>query len=256
MALLLLSFLAGILTVLSPCVFTLIPVILGGTLQTGNKKRHLTIIGSFITSIFLFTLILKASTSLINIPLDFWSVLSGLILVFIGIITIFPEIWAKISSKFSFSNKSEKFLQSSVEQSRNNNQSIINQNSGSKLLPDILTGIALGPVFSSCSPTYAIIFANILPVSFLEGTIYLIAYSLGLGIILLIISIFGRKAIDKLKWATKSDSKFKKFLGVIFIIIGILIIFKIDKQIQTASLTNEGFLNITRFEINLLDRTQ
>ena len=251
MGLLFLSFFAGILTVLSPCVFTLIPVILGGTIQTGNRKRHLVIIGSFILSLFIFTLILKVSTSLINIPLWFWSFVSGVILIFLGIINIFPQVWAKISGNLSLSNRSNKFLQRSVEKSQE--ESAI-EDSKRGFLQDVLTGISLGPVFSSCSPTYGLIIATVLPASFLTGIIYLLAYLLALGIVMFLISIFGRRIIEKLKWATNSQSKFKKILGIIFIIIGLLIIFGIDKQIQALSLQQEGFLNITRFEIGLLGK--
>ncbi|USN58208.1 MAG: hypothetical protein H6767_08005 [Candidatus Peribacteria bacterium] len=44
------------------------------------------------------------------------------------------------------------------------------------MLGSILVGISLGPVFSSCSPTYAIILAVILPTSFLFGLVNLFAY--------------------------------------------------------------------------------
>lgn len=242
MELLIISFFAGILTVLSPCVFTLLPVILGGTIQTNNMRRHFVIIISLMVSIFIFTFLLKASTNLISVPQTFWNVISGMILIFLGFITIFPNLWATISYKLKLSSSSEKLLQESLEKSENSKS----------LLPDILTGAALGPVFSSCSPTFAIIIATVLPASLIDGVINLIAYVVGLGFILLLISIFGRRIIEKLKWATNPNSKFKKILGIIFIIIGVLIIFGIDKQIQALSLENEGFLNITRFEIDLL----
>lgn len=68
---LLVSFIAGILTVMAPCVFTLLPVILGGSLTGTSWKKPATIIASLSISIFVFTLILKASTALIDIHPDF-----------------------------------------------------------------------------------------------------------------------------------------------------------------------------------------
>ena len=61
----------------------------------------------------------------------------------------------------------------------------------------VFMGFALGPVFSSCSPTYALILAIILPAGFVFGTIALISYILGLAFILLLIAAFGQKLIKK-----------------------------------------------------------
>ncbi|OYX37482.1 hypothetical protein B7Z00_03350 [Candidatus Saccharibacteria bacterium 32-50-10] len=75
---------------------------------------------------------------------------------------------------------------------------------------DIVLGAALGPVFNSCSPTYALIVAVILPVSFASGAGYLVAYSLGLGLVLFLVSIFGRLLVNKMKWMSNPHGIFKK----------------------------------------------
>ena len=63
----------------------------------------------------------------------------------------------------------------------------------------ILMGAALGPVFSSCSPTYALILAIVLPAGFLFGFLALVSYTLGLAAILFAIAIFEQKLVKKLK---------------------------------------------------------
>lgn len=60
---------------------------------------------------------------------------------------------------------------------------------------DILTGAALGPVFSSCSPTYALIVAAVVPVSFFEGFLSIVAYAGGLAGMLLLIALLGSKRV-------------------------------------------------------------
>ncbi|MBP7062265.1 hypothetical protein KBA84_05715 [Patescibacteria group bacterium] len=62
MGLYLAAFLAGILTILAPCVLPVLPIILGGGLVEGKIKRILIICLSFIVSIVAFTLLLKVST--------------------------------------------------------------------------------------------------------------------------------------------------------------------------------------------------
>jgi cytochrome c biogenesis protein CcdA len=97
---------------------------------------------------------------------------------------------------------------------------------------DILLGLSLGPVFSSCSPTYALIVATVLPVSFAEGFTYLAAYAIGLSAMLLLVTLLGRKLIDKLGWTLNPHGWFYKIVGAIFLIVGIGLIFGWDKAAQ------------------------
>lgn len=73
----LISFFSGILTVLAPCVLPLLPVILGGSLAGQSKKRPYVIIASLILSLLLFTLLLKASTVLIDVDPIVWDYVAG-----------------------------------------------------------------------------------------------------------------------------------------------------------------------------------
>lgn len=75
------SFLAGVLTVLAPCVLPLLPVILGGGLAGTSRKRPYIIIASLIVSLMFFTILLKASTLLITVEPKVWDYISGGLLV-------------------------------------------------------------------------------------------------------------------------------------------------------------------------------
>lgn len=87
------SFFSGILTVLAPCVLPLLPVILGGSLAGQSNKRPYIIIASLIVSLLLFTLLLKASTVLIQIDPDVWEYVAGGLLVLFSMTLIFPSAW-------------------------------------------------------------------------------------------------------------------------------------------------------------------
>ena len=93
MALLVISFLGGVLTVLAPCILPLLPVVVGGA-AVGEKRRTapFVIIGSLAVSIILFTYLLKASTAFISIPPEVWTTLSGGILFFFGLTLLFPML--------------------------------------------------------------------------------------------------------------------------------------------------------------------
>ena len=63
----LLSLIAGALTVLAPCVLPFLPVIVGGSLGHGSRRRPYLIAGALVVSLLVFTLLLKASTAFLNI---------------------------------------------------------------------------------------------------------------------------------------------------------------------------------------------
>ena len=79
------SFIAGLLTILAPCVLPLLPVIIGGAAATRNKWYPFVLVVSLCLSVILFTLILKASTYLIEIPQVVWTTISGGIVFLFGI---------------------------------------------------------------------------------------------------------------------------------------------------------------------------
>ena len=238
MELLIISFFAGILTVASPCVFTLLPIIVGGS--AGEKKwtRVAIITLSLAVSVIAFTMILKYSTSLIGIDPIIWKIISGGIVLFLGLTMLFSVYWDKISTRFKLNTNSQVFL---------NYSSQIEGKPG-----NILTGLALGPVFSSCSPTYSLILATVLPVNLTQGLVYVIVYSLGLAFIMFSIGIFGQTLIKRLKWAVDPHGPFRIILGLIFIIVGIFIITGLDKKIETYLTESGSFDFALNFEQELL----
>jgi len=111
MLLFLIAFIAGVLTVLAPCVLPLLPVIVGGSVSGGvNKARAYTVAFSLGVSVILFTLLLKASTAFIGIPQYAWMWFSGGVLVVFGIITLIPQIWDKIGLVNTLSRESNKAM--------------------------------------------------------------------------------------------------------------------------------------------------
>lgn len=239
MALLLLSLFGGALTILSPCVLPLLPIIIGGSLvkKDHDRLRPFIITASLALSIVVFTLALKWSTAFIAVPPRTWSIISGSLVVGLGIITLFPLLWERFALKLKLSERSNQVL---VKSSQKKNR-----------LGSVLVGLSLGPVFSSCSPTYALILATVLPQSFFVGTLNLLAYALGLSFVLLLIAVFGQRIVQKLKWAANPEGWFKKALGVLFIIVGVSILIGVDKKIETA-LVERGF-GITDLEMRLVE---
>lgn len=235
---LLLSFFAGILTVAAPCILPLLPIIIGGSITSTGKKewwRPVIITGSLAISVILFTLLLKATTSLLGVPQAVWNIISGAIVLVFGISFVAPKAWEWISLKTGLYTGSNKLMQKSDQSHKGVGR-------------DILLGAALGPIFSSCSPTYLLIVAVILPASFLEGFGYLLAYALGLATILLLIALAGSALVKKLGWLSNPSGVFRKVIGILFILVGIAVMTGFDKTVQTYILDQGWYDPIMRIE--------
>ena len=235
------SFIAGVLTVLAPCILPLLPVIVGRSItdSTLSKRRLFTVIISLGLSIILFTLLLKVSTLFIDIPEDFWKYFSGSIIFFFGLVTIFPSLWDRIPLINTINRKSNEALAKGYK--KNN------------IWGDAIVGASLGPIFSACSPTYFVILATVLPASFSLGMLYLFVFTMGLCGALLVLSILGQKIVARLGVATDSTSVFKKIIGFLFILVAVMILTGYDKKFQ-VSLLESGFLDVTKIEQNFLDK--
>lgn len=215
---LLLSLLGGVLTVLAPCVLPLLPVIIGGSLTDKNPWRPVVITTSLALSVVIFSLALKVSTALISMPPSFWKWLSGGIVLFFGLTLLFPQAWEVVSVRLRLGRSSQGALQKS------------SQRKG--WLGMILMGMALGPVFASCSPAYFLILGTVLQESWFWGIINLMVYAFGLSFVMLLIALTGQKFMGSLKKAADPKSVFKKILGVLFIVIGVGIILGYDKKVE------------------------
>ncbi len=234
-----LSLIAGFLSVLAPCVLPLLPIIIGGSFTGAeNKKRPYIIIASLVFSLILFTILLKISTSLIGIDPRVWEYISGGIVVALGLTLLFPKLWDEIIGRLGLQAKSQQLLGSAGRQKNGT-------------ISAVFTGLALGPVFSSCSPMYAWVIATVLPESTSRGLVYLGMYSIGLAAALLGISVLGRRMIDKIKWLSDPHGAFQKTIAVLFIAVGLAVATGFYKDVQTY-LVDKDFLNIKSLEEKLI----
>lgn len=215
MILLLTSFIAGALTVLAPCIVAFLPVVL--TRSVGSERQPWRVIASLAASIFIFSILLKSTTLLIDVPTQFWNIVSGGIVFIFGVVTLWPKFWERLSLRFGFLLKAQ--------------QSLIKNSEKQGIWGDVIYGASLGPIFSACSPTYALIVASILPARPLEGLLYLLAYLLGLIFMLGLIVHFGRRIVSRLRWGINPESQFHKALGIMLIIIGLGILTGFDKVV-------------------------
>lgn len=227
MTLLFISLLAGILSVLAPCIIAIIPLLIGYSAEKKNIARAVRVVVGLSASIFIFSILLKSSTLLISISADTWQMISGIIIIMFGVSGLFPNQWERLSGKLRLQQLSAKGQGKALKQ-------------GGKA-GDFLLGASLGPIFSACSPTYALIVASILPVSPFRGLLYLLVFILGLAVTILVIAIAGQKAVAKLGWSINPRGWFKRILAIVFIIIGIFIFTGTDKTLLSSAVERGWF---------------
>lgn len=219
---------SGALTTLAPCVLPLLPVIVGGAAaptapdvagrSRSGANRALVITASLAVSITVFTLALKATTALLAIPAQAWAWLSGGLLVALGLVGAFPGLWDRISITLGLQGRADARLRAARSRGGRTGE--------------VLTGAALGPVFSSCSPLYGYVVVTVLPASLGYGMVLLAAYVVGLCATLLAIALAGRRLIGRLGWAADSHGRFRRVVGAVFILVGVAVVFGWDRLAQ------------------------
>lgn len=226
------SFLAGLATVLSPCVLPVLPAILSGGVNKG-KYRPLGIVLGLISSFVFFTLTLTYLVHLLGISANILRYFAIGIISLFGLIMIFPSL----SDKFSR-------LTSSVGDTGANLQSKAAQEKG--FISGFILGMALGLVWTPCAgPILAAITTLVATQSITSEVILLtLAYSLGAAIPLFLIAYGGNLAIRSLPFLKKHTEGIRKIFGFLMIAAAIGLLFNFEVYFQKLAIEYFPTLNI------------
>ena len=167
-------------------------------------------------------LLLKASTAL-GIPDEVWQWVSGLLLIGLGLVALFPNCGTHRGCHRA-AGRDGRGLQPARRRDG--------------VAGQVLTGAALGPVFTSCSPLYGYVIVTVLPAEPAYGLILLVAYVFGLCATLLAIAVLGQRAVAGARWAADPHGWFRRGLGAVFVIIGVLVLTGWMKDLETWLIAN------------------
>ncbi len=219
--LILFGFLAGIVTVLSPCILPVLPIVLSGTL-TGDRKRPLGIILGFIISFTFFTLFLTAIVRLTGLPSDALRTIAIVVIFFFGLTLIIPrtQVWMeKLFSRLA-----------SIHPAAQNNSGFVS---------GILVGLSLGLLWAPCvGPILASVIALAATSTVTAISIFVtLAYAIGTAIPMLAIMYGGRSLLQRFSWITNHTTGIQKAFGIFMIATAVILFFNVDRQFQTIILT-------------------
>lgn len=248
------AFLAGIVTILSPCILPILPIVLSGSLPAGRqvsgsgKRKPQGIVTGFVLSFTFFTLFLSGLVKATGVSADALRSISIIIILIFGISLLLPQF--QVIMEKLFSRVSNKFAApgGSLPAGRQG------------FLGGVLIGLSLGLIWTPCvGPILAsvITLAATSDVS-LAAFFITLAYSIGTAIPMFAIMYGGRGLLQKIPWLLPNTEKIQKGFGVLMILTAIGIFFNIDRRFQTYILeTFPGYgVGLTKFEDNEMVKNQ
>lgn len=239
------AFLAGIVTILSPCILPILPIILSSTIagEKTGKSRPIGVVVGFIASFTFFTLFLSSIVKIIGISPTILRTISVFVIAGFGISLLVPGFQLFIEKMFS---KVARFIP----------QGKAKKGFG----PGLLIGFSLGLLWTPCvGPILAsVISLAITGTVTIDAFVITIFYSLGTAIPMFLILIGGQNMLRKVPWLLSNTSKIQKTFGVIMIITAIGIFYNVDRSFQSYILDifPRYGSGLTKFEDNVLVKNE
>ena len=198
------AFLAGIISVLSPCVLPLLPVILAYS-TTEGKFRPLAIVLGLILTFTSMGIVVSLFGNLIQPFIDDLRIVAELLIIAFGLSLLFDLNLFSVLGRYT--------------------GKIHVENAG--VFGGLLLGIALGIVWIPCvGPILGAILTMVaLEASISYGATLLFIYSIGFAIPMLMIAYSTKFSSAKLRELSKYDLNLKKAAGIILIISGIWMVY-------------------------------
>ncbi len=219
-------FIAGLATVITPCVLPVLPAVLSGSV--GSRLRPVAIVTGMSITFTLMGVLISAVVSF-GFFAEYLRWLSILFIISMGAVMFDDDInQAYMNTTSSIINMGRQHV------SFLGNLGSIAPREG--LLGGLFLGMSLGVLWIPCvGPILGSVFAYVAESSasnLLYGTTLLLIYSLGVSIPMLIIAYSGKRISSRVSWFVKRGHFFKKLSGMILILVGLMMLFDIDKYLK------------------------
>jgi cytochrome c biogenesis protein CcdA/thiol-disulfide isomerase/thioredoxin len=207
--LLLIGFVAGVITAVSPCVLPVLPIVLAGGAAGGQRRPYAIIVG-LVASFTVFTLTATALLSALGLSQDLLRNIAVALLFVVAASLLVPRLGMLIEAPLSR----------------------LSRRRGGDLGGGFLLGASLGLVFVPCAgPVLATV--TVLAAQHRVGvdTVFLtLFYALGAGMVLLLVAIGGQRVSRRLRASTRW---FRPVLGLVMAASAFAIVFNLDQTLQT-----------------------
>lgn len=240
--LILFAFLGGLITILSPCILPILPIVLSGSV-TGGKRRPMGVVTGFIVSFTFFTLFLSVIVRATGLSADVLRVTAVVVIALSGISLLVP----------SFQIAVEKLLSRIAAFAPK-------QNTNDGFLSGVLVGMSLGLIWTPCvGPILASIITLAATSSVgVNAVIITLSYAIGTAVPLLAITMGGRSLLTSHPWLLANTPRIQKAFGVLMLITAVAIYNSWDRSFQTYILDKFPAYGtgLTKLEDNAIVRNQ
>jgi len=219
-----LVFLAGIVTIMKPCCLPLVPVVFSGS--AGHRLRPLAIVSGLTVSFTAMGVLVSAFGATFASFTDSLRSIAILFIIGMGAVLFDDDI-----------NMEFMKISGSITQGLRQNFGFLSRFSSGmpegSLLGGFFLGMSLGVLWIPCvGPILGAVLAFVASVGNMSyGAWMLFVYSVGMSLPMLSIAYYGKKVTSRYEWFSRNGELLKKLSGLVLIVIGIMLLFNIDKLI-------------------------
>lgn len=230
-----LAWVAGSLTTLNPCVFPLLPLVLGGAVQE-NRLAPVAMGAGMVAAFALLGLLVGVAGDALGLDPDHIRMAGAVLLICFGVVMLVPWL-------------NERFTNLMAPMASGANQASSRFNTGS-LGGAFAVGGLLGMVWSPCSGP---MLASALTIVATEGgawrgTLVLGTFGLGAATVLVAAAYASRAGFGRVRgWVMAHMDRVKRGFGVLVLILGLAILGGGDKWLEARllSLMPTGWIDLT-----------
>ena len=233
MILVLVAFISGILTVFSPCVLPILPIVLASGVD-GSIQRIRGMIVGLVLSFTAAALLLATVVRTLGIPADTVRLFAVVLLIIFGLSLIFHQVWVRVQTWI------ETHWHFQPTQSKNPG-----------FWGGFSTGVSLGIVWTPCIGPVLASVATLAAVGSFSFLAFLIAfsYALGTALPLYFIAKGGTAASQRLGFVKTYNQNIRQVFGLVVLATALMIYSGADRALQAWTLENlpESWTLVTTF---------
>ncbi len=216
------AFLAGLVTILAPCIWPILPIVLSAG-ATGGERKPLGIVVGLAVSFMLIILALASLVRVIPFDPEALRTLAVFIIGFLGLTMIIPALGARLEATVSrLSSFGGRFT----------------HRSGTGFGSGFIVGFALGLVWSPCAGPILATIATLAATQAVSFNVVLItlAFVVGVALPLFVLAVLGQNVLAKTRIFSQYTKRIQQVFGVIMIVAALAIYTGYDRTLQTQIL--------------------
>ncbi|MGH2341511.1 cytochrome c biogenesis CcdA family protein [Segnochrobactraceae bacterium EtOH-i3] len=212
------AFLAGLVTVLSPCVLPLLPVILA-TSTAGGRWRPLGVMTGFAVFFCGITLFLSLLVRQVALPPDVHRTAAALVFILMGLVLAIPAL--KLRFEMLVTPLTGR---------------LAGRGDGTGFGGGLVAGAGLGLAWTPCVGP---IMASVITLALNQQTSWhsaltAAAFSLGTALPMGLAVLFGHRLYSRIGFLKRNSARLQRAMGGVILLVGLAIWFGVDRSLQIA----------------------